>query len=175
MCRPLMNHDYAEVLTLISNWPVRMRTPDPISAGAEGAVQFGQHRFRPDRRASEVKVSRRPAVLSSAARFPFFAFSNEVIRRRVETDEVDRDGLRIHRRHAGSSCVIFRAFVFLLRRGESRAGASFCLRCCDVDIIMETEANGFALFVPQKRKSKSIKSVGADGTSFVGGPKKWHH
>ena len=83
---PLMNQDYAELLTLIGK-AASTTHERRARAGAE-AIQLVQHRVRPDRGSRARRRSSAAASCPRPARFPYSLFSTEVTREPFVTDTV---------------------------------------------------------------------------------------
>ena len=81
----LMNHDYAEVLTLIGR--AAMTTPDPLKVLALKRFSWYSIEFGLIEEAGETKVFG-AGILSSTGEIPFSLFSKDVHRRPFVTDEV---------------------------------------------------------------------------------------
>lgn len=82
---PLMNHDYAEVLTLIGR--AAFTTPDPLKVLALKRFSWFSIEFGLIEEAGEIKVFG-AGILSSTGEIPFSLFSKDVKRRPFVTDEV---------------------------------------------------------------------------------------
>jgi phenylalanine-4-hydroxylase len=82
---PLMNHDYAEVLTLIGK--AAFTTPDPLQVLALKRFSWFSIEFGLMEEAGEVKVFG-AGILSSTGEIPFSLFSKDVSRKPFVTDEV---------------------------------------------------------------------------------------
>ena len=82
---PLMNHDYAEVLTLIGK--AALTTPDPLKVLALKRFSWFSIEFGLMEEAEGVKVFG-AGILSSTGEIPFSLFSKDVSRRPFVTDEV---------------------------------------------------------------------------------------
>jgi phenylalanine-4-hydroxylase len=82
---PLMNHDYAEVLTLIGK--AVHATTDPMQVLALKRFSWYSIEFGLMEEAKEIKVFG-AGILSSTGEIPFSLFSPEVRRRPFVTDEV---------------------------------------------------------------------------------------
>ena len=95
---PLMNRDYAEVLTLIGK--AAYTTPDPLQVLALKRFSWFSIEFGLMEEANEVKVFG-AGILSSTGEIPFSLFSKDVRRKVFVTDEVietDYDPSRIDRK-----------------------------------------------------------------------------
>jgi len=111
---PLMNHDYAEVLTLIGKAAVA--TPDPLQVLALKRFSWFSIEFGLMEESGEVKVFG-AGILSSTGEIPFSLFSPDVKRRKFVTDEVietDYDPSRMQ-----DHLFIIPSFVFLRREIEA--------------------------------------------------------
>jgi phenylalanine-4-hydroxylase len=82
---PLMNHDYAEVLTLIGK--AAFTSGDPLQVLALKRFSWFSIEFGLMEEAGEVKVFG-AGILSSTGEIPFSLFSKDVRRRPFVTDEV---------------------------------------------------------------------------------------
>jgi phenylalanine-4-hydroxylase len=82
---PLMNHDYAEVLTLIGK--AAFTTPDPLQVLALKRFSWFSIEFGLMEEAGDTKVFG-AGILSSTGEIPFSLFSKDVKRRPFVTDEV---------------------------------------------------------------------------------------
>ena len=82
---PLMNHDYAELLTLIGK--AATRTPDPLHVLALKRFSWFSIEFGLIQEAGEVKVFG-AGILSSTSEIPFSVLSPDVKRRPFVTNEV---------------------------------------------------------------------------------------
>jgi phenylalanine-4-hydroxylase len=82
---PLMNQDYAEVLTLIGK--SAFKTPDPLQVLALKRFSWFSIEFGLMEEAGEIKVFG-AGILSSTGEIPFSLFSKDVQRREFVTDEV---------------------------------------------------------------------------------------
>ena len=110
---PLMNRDYAEVLTLIAK--AANGTPDPLQVLALKRFSWFSIEFGLIDEASEIKVFG-AGILSSTGEIPFSLFSNDVKRRPFLTDEVvetDYDPSRMQ-----DHLYVIPSFVFLRREIE---------------------------------------------------------
>jgi phenylalanine-4-hydroxylase len=110
---PLMNHDYAEVLTLIGK--AAFTTPDPLQVLALKRFSWFSIEFGLMEEAGEIKVFG-AGILSSTGEIPFSLFSKDVKRRPFVTDEVietDYDPSRMQ-----DQLFIIPSFVWLRREIE---------------------------------------------------------
>jgi phenylalanine-4-hydroxylase len=111
---PLMNRDYAEVLTLIGK--AAYTTPDPLQVLALKRFSWFSIEFGLMEEAGETKVFG-AGILSSTGEIPFSLFSNEVKRRPFVTDEViatDYDPSRMQ-----DQLFVIPSFTFLRREIEA--------------------------------------------------------
>jgi phenylalanine-4-hydroxylase len=110
---PLMNQDYAEVLTLIGK--AAFATPDPLQVLALKRFSWFSIEFGLMEEAGEIKVFG-AGILSSTGEIPFSLFSKDVKRRAFVTDEVietDYDPSRMQ-----DHLFIIPSFAFLRREIE---------------------------------------------------------
>ncbi|MBI2808170.1 MAG: hypothetical protein HYX68_24555 [Planctomycetes bacterium] len=110
---PLMNRDYAEVLTLIGK--AAFTSPDPLQVLALKRFSWFSIEFGLIEEAGETKVFG-AGILSSTGEIPFSLFSREVKRRPFVTDEVietDYDPSRMQ-----DQLFIIPSFVWLRREIE---------------------------------------------------------
>ena len=110
---PLMNQDYAEVLTLIGK--AAYTTPDPLQVLALKRFSWFSIEFGLIEEANDIKVFG-AGILSSTGEIPFSLFSTDVKRRPFVTDEVietDYDPS-----HMQDHLFIIPSFVFLRQEIE---------------------------------------------------------
>ncbi len=111
---PLMDRDYAEVLTLIGK--AAYTTPDPLQVLALKRFSWFSIEFGLIREEGDVKVFG-AGILSSTGEIPFSLFSNDVTRRPFVTDEViatDYDPSRMQ-----DHLFIIPSYAFLRRELEN--------------------------------------------------------
>jgi phenylalanine-4-hydroxylase len=110
---PLMNQDYAEVLTLIGK--SAFKTPDPLQVLALKRFSWFSIEFGLMEEAGGIKVFG-AGILSSTGEIPFSLFSKDVKRREFVTDEVietDYDPSRMQ-----DHLFVIPSFAFLRREIE---------------------------------------------------------
>jgi phenylalanine-4-hydroxylase len=111
---PLMNHDYAEVLTLIGK--AAYTSPDPLQVLALKRFSWYSIEFGLMEEAGEIKVFG-AGILSSTGEIPFSLFSKDVRRKPFVTDEVietDYDPSRMQ-----DHLFIIPSYAFLRREIEN--------------------------------------------------------